>query len=75
MERDFKELANKISEEVLHYLVKESIDLSNSRAVNEALNTFESKVIVDYMDENELELGYMFEVTTNNVITIDVWEW
>lgn len=42
MERGFKELESKIRQEVLNYLVKQNIDLSNNNAVNGVLDTFES---------------------------------
>lgn len=75
MERDFKELEGKIRQEVLNYLVRQHIDLSNNDAVNGALDTFESETIIKYMDENGLELGYKFIITDDNNIEIEVWEW
>lgn len=74
MER-FKGLEKQIRQEVLNYLVRQNIDLSNNDAVNGALDTFESKTIIDYMDKNNLELGYKFIITDDNNIEIEVWEW
>lgn len=74
MER-FKGLEKQIRQEVLNYLVKQNIDLSNNDAVNGVLDTFESKTIIDYMDKNNLELGYRFIITDDNNIEIEVWEW
>lgn len=74
MER-FKGLEKQIRQEVLNYLVKQNIDLSNNDAVNGVLDTFESKTIIDYMDKNNLELGYKFIITDDNNIEIKVWEW
>ena len=75
MENSFKELEAEIREEVLNYLVKQNIDLSNNNEVNGALDTFESEVIIKYMDENNLELGYRFIITDDNNIEIEVWNW
>ena len=74
MER-FKGLEKQIRQEVLNYLVRQNIDLSNNDAVNGVLDTFESKTIIDYMDKNNLELGYKFIITDDNNIEIKVWEW
>lgn len=75
MERGFKELESKIRQEVLNYLVKQNIDLSDNNAVNGVLDTFESQTIIKYMEENNLELGYRFIITDDNNIEIEVWNW
>ena len=75
MERDFTELAKVIRQEVLDYLVKREIDLSQPNAVHGALDMFYSNAIIEYMDKHNLELGYIFKVTDDNDIEIEIWEW
>ena len=74
MEKDFSELEKQIRGEVLIYLIRGGVDLSNHDAVHGALDDFYSDTIVKYMDDNGLELGYMFNITEDNDIQINVWE-
>ena len=74
-EKDFSELKEKLRKEILWHLTREEVDLSNHDAVHGALDDFYSDTIVKYMDDNGLELGYMFNITEDNNITVDVWEW
>ena len=75
MKKDFSELEKQIRVEVLSYLIRGGVDLSNHDAVHGALDNFYSDTIVKYMDDNGLELGYMFNITEDNNITVDIWEW
>ena len=75
MEKDFSELEKQIRGEVLSYLIRGGVDLSNHDAVHGALDDFYSDTIVKYMDDTGLELGYMFNITEDNDIQINVWEW
>ena len=75
MERDFKDLQEKLRKEVLNYLVKQHIDLSNNNQINIALEDFYSDTIVEYMDKHGLELGYEVSITDDNNIKVDIWQW
>lgn len=75
MERDFNQLKDQIRAEVLRYLVKGGADLSKRNEIQDALDNFYSEVIVDYMEKNNLELGYEFKITEDNDIQVNVWEW
>lgn len=75
MEKDFKELENTIRDEVLQYLVNGGADLSKREMVQDALDDFYSDTIVNYMDDNGLELGYKVSITEDNNIVVSVWEW
>lgn len=75
MERDFNQLKDQIRTEVLRYLVKGGADLSKRDQIQDALDNFYSEVIVDYMEKNNLELGYEFKITEDNDIQVNVWEW
>ena len=75
MERDLNQLKDQIRTEVLRYLVKGGADLSKRNEIQDALDNFYSEVIVDYMEKNNLELGYEFKITEDNDIQVNVWEW
>lgn len=75
MERDFKDLQEELRKEVLNYLVKQHIDLSNNNQINAALEDFYSDTIVEYMDKNGLELGYEVSIADDNNIKVDIWQW
>lgn len=75
MEKDFSELEKQIRGEILSYLIRGGVDLSNHDAVHGALDVFYSDTIIKYMDDNGLELGYMFNITEDNDIQVNVWEW
>ena len=75
MERDFKDLQEELRKEVLNYLVKQRIDLSNNNQINMALEDFYSDTIVEYMDKHGLELGYEVSIADDNNIKVDIWQW
>lgn len=75
MERDFKDLQEELRKEVLNYLVKQHIDLSNNNQINAALEDFYSDTIVEYMDKYGLELGYEVSIADDNNIKVDIWQW
>ena len=75
MEKDFNQLKDQIRTEALRYLVKGGADLSKRNEIQDALDNFYSEVIVDYMEKNNLELGYEFKITEDNDIQVNVWEW
>jgi hypothetical protein len=75
MERDFKDLQEELRKEVLNYLVKQHIDLSNNNQINIALEDFYSDTIVEYMDKHGLELGYEVSIADDNNIKVDIWQW
>lgn len=75
MEKDFKELEGKIRDEVLRHLVSGGADLSKRELVQDALDNFWSNTIEEYMEENNLELGYEVSITEDNNIVVNVWEW
>lgn len=75
MKKDFTELKEEIRDEVLSFLVRRDINLSNNKEVNDALEDFYSETIVQYMDDNKLELGYSLAINDDNEVLIDIWEW
>ena len=74
-ELDFNELQNDIRDEILHYLVSGGADLSRKDQVQDALDSFYSDTIVDYMNRTGLQLGYEVKIDANDNIIVNVWEW
>ena len=74
-ELDFNELQNDIRDEILHYLVSGGTDLSRKEQVQDALDSFYSDTIVDYMNRTGLQLGYEVKIDDNDNIIVNVWEW
>lgn len=74
-ELDFNELQNDIRDEILQYLVSGGADLSRKEQVQDALDSFYSDTIVDYMNRTGLQLGYEVKIDDNNNIIVNVWEW
>ena len=68
-ELDFNELQNDIRDEILHYLVSGGADLSRKDQVQDALDSFYSDTIVDYMNRTGLQLGYEVKIDDNDNIT------
>lgn len=74
-EFDFTELQNDIRDEILQYLVSGGADLSRKDQVQDALDSFYSDTIVDYMNRTGLQLGYEVKIDDDNNIIVNVWEW
>lgn len=75
MKNNFEDLKLEMRDEILSYLTRKDINLNNINEIEAALDDFISDVIVDYMDSNNLELGYIVTFDDDMQLKIDIWEW
>ena len=75
MKNNFEDLKLEMRDEILSYLIRKDINLNNINEIEAALDDFNSHVIVDYMDSNNLELGYMVRIDDDMQFRLDIWEW